>query len=82
YTEYYKDGRLAYKFIDNDYKAFLLEQSAKVFLKEEKLHKALSMLDKIRKRHLKLTSILSYEQLYVKIYLQMKDYDSAYDHCS
>ncbi len=80
-VSYHKDGKLLYTLEDNDYRTFVANVKANGELNSGRAERSVEILDKIKRRHVKKHTILSVSVTYVRAYLELGDYDKAYEYC-
>lgn len=80
-VSYHRDGKLLYSLEDNDYRTFVANVKANGELNSGRAERSLEILDKIKRRHIKKHTILSVCVTYVRAYLELGDYDKAYEYC-
>lgn len=80
-VSYHKDGQLLYSLEDNDYRTFIANIKANGELTSGHARRTIEILDKIQKRHIKKHTLLSIHVTYARAYLELGDYEKAFDYC-
>ncbi|MDE6614504.1 MAG: hypothetical protein K2K24_03240, partial [Clostridia bacterium] len=81
WVEYYDKGKLVYKFFDNDYFAFMKDNSARRMLGAGDPIGAVAQLDAVKFDHVRHSTILLCEQTYVNAFLELGEHLNAFSHC-
>lgn len=81
WVEYYENGKLIYKFFDNDYSAFMRDNTARHKLGAGDPIGAIAQLDGVKLSHVRHSTILLCEQTYVNAFMELNEHLNAYSHC-
>lgn len=81
WVEYSQKNKLVFKYFDNDYFAFIKDNTARRLLSEGDAIGAIAQLDAIKFIHLKKSTQLLCHQTYVTAFLELCEHLNAYSHC-
>lgn len=80
-VRYFRDGELLYSLEDNDYRTFVANIQATGELNAGMAQNSVKILDKIQRRHIKEHTLMSINVTYVKAYMNLGDYEKAFEYC-